>query len=53
MEQPTLDRLERVPMSRADFDALPDEVRAEYVQGVALVSPQRAGVTRTSRPPCW
>lgn len=43
MEQPTLDRLERVPMSRADFDALPDEVRAEYVEGVALVSPPARG----------
>ena len=31
--------LERRRMSRADFDALPREVRAEYVHGVALMSP--------------
>lgn len=32
-------RLERRRMSRAAFDALPREVRAEYVGGVALMSP--------------
>jgi len=32
-------RLERRRMSRAAFDALPLEVRAEYVDGVALMSP--------------
>ncbi|MBU2696071.1 hypothetical protein CCO04_13350 [Pimelobacter sp. 30-1] len=32
-------RLERRPVSRAAFDALPREVRAEYVDGVALMSP--------------
>jgi Uma2 family endonuclease len=31
--------LERRRMSRAEFDALPREVRAEYVRGVALMSP--------------
>lgn len=35
-------RLERRPMSRAAFDALPREVRAEYVDGVALMSPPAA-----------
>ncbi len=43
MDQPTLERLERTPMSRADFDALPDGVRAEYVDGVAIVSPPARG----------
>ncbi|WP_436702058.1 Uma2 family endonuclease [Nocardioides sp. BYT-33-1] len=37
------ERLERRPMSRADFDRLPDGVRAEYVAGVALVSPPSSG----------
>lgn len=32
-------RLQRRRMSRAEFDALPREVRAEYVDGVALMSP--------------
>ncbi len=32
-------RLERRPMSREEFDALPEGVRAEYVGGVALMSP--------------
>ncbi|MFJ9316556.1 Uma2 family endonuclease [Pimelobacter simplex] len=32
-------RLERRAMSRAEFEALPREVRAEYVDGVALMSP--------------
>ncbi|MEV5000680.1 Uma2 family endonuclease [Nocardioides sp. LML1-1-1.1] len=43
MDQPTLERLERTPMSRADFDALPEGVRAEYVDGVAIMSPPARG----------
>ena len=43
MDQPTLERLARTPMSRADFDALPEGVRAEYVDGVAIVSPPARG----------
>ncbi|NHA00861.1 Uma2 family endonuclease [Nocardioides sp. W3-2-3] len=43
MDQPTLERLERTPMSRADFDALPEGLRGEYVDGVAIVSPPARG----------
>ncbi len=43
MDLPTLDRLERIPMSRERFDALPDGIRAEYVAGSAVVSPQARG----------
>lgn len=42
MEQ-TVEDLERIPMSRGQFDELPDEVRAEYVDGVAIVSPTARG----------
>lgn len=35
-------RLQRVPMSFDDWMALPEEVRAEWVDGVALVSPAPA-----------
>ena len=37
------ERYERTPMSRAEFERLPDTVRAEYVDGVALVSPPARG----------
>ena len=43
MEPLLVERLERRPMSRADFDRLPEGVRAEYVDGVALVSPPSRG----------
>lgn len=33
------ERLERIPMSREEFDALPENVRAEYVNGIAIVTP--------------
>jgi Uma2 family endonuclease len=33
--------LERTPMSLAEFHALPEGVRAEYVDGVAIVTPQQ------------
>ncbi|GAA4818118.1 Uma2 family endonuclease [Nocardioides caeni] len=36
-------RFERRPMSRAEFDRLPEKVRAEYVDGVALMSPPARG----------
>jgi len=37
------DVLERRAMSLEEFDALPREVRAEYVDGVALMSPPSSG----------
>ncbi|MCR1785086.1 Uma2 family endonuclease [Nocardioides carbamazepini] len=37
------ERFERIPMSRAEFDQLPEKVRAEYVDGVALVTPPARG----------
>lgn len=36
-------RFERVAMPRHEFDRLPREVRAEYADGVALVSPPASG----------
>lgn len=35
----TLTDMERWPMSRVEFDALPEGIRAEYVDGVAVVTP--------------
>lgn len=43
MSAGAVERLERRRMSLEEFDALPDDVRAEYSQGVAIVSPP-AGV---------
>ena len=43
MEIAYVERFERRVMSREEFDRLPDEVRAEYVDGVALMSPPAAG----------
>lgn len=37
------ERFERIPMSRAEFDQLPEKVKAEYVDGMALVSPPSRG----------
>ncbi len=36
------DALQRVPMSFEEWEALPEEVRAEWVDGVALVNPPPA-----------
>lgn len=38
-----VERFERRNMSRAEFDRLPEKVRAEYVDGVALMSPPSTG----------
>lgn len=35
--------LERRPMSLEEFDALPEGIRAEYVDGIAIVSPTPTG----------
>ena len=43
MDLTMLERLERIPMSWEEFDALPEGVRAEYVDGVAIVSPAARG----------
>jgi len=39
MHAGAVERLERRRMSLEEFDALPDDVRAEYSRGVAIVSP--------------
>lgn len=33
------EQLQRIPMSREEFDALPEKPKAEYVGGIAIVSP--------------
>lgn len=43
LETSFVERFERRIMSREDFDRLPPEVRAEYVDGVALMSPPSTG----------
>ena len=43
MELAVAERYERRPMSRHEFDRLPDGVRAEYVDGIALMSPPASG----------
>ncbi len=43
MELAYVERFERRVMSREEFDRLPEKVRAEYVDGVALMSPPAAG----------
>lgn len=43
MEHTTLERMERREMSREEFDALPLTVRAEYVDGVAIMTPPSTG----------
>ena len=39
MEIAYVERFERRVMPREEFDRLPEKVRAEYVDGVALVAP--------------
>ena len=43
MELTFAERFERRAMSREEFDRLPDGVRAEWVDGVALLSPPASG----------
>lgn len=43
METAWVERFERRAMSPEEFDGLPEQVRAEYVDGVALMSPPSAG----------
>lgn len=43
MEIAYVERFERRVMSREAFDRLPEKVRAEYVDGVAIMSPPSAG----------
>lgn len=43
METAWVERFERRTMSPEEFDRLPEQVRAEYVDGVALMSPPSAG----------
>lgn len=43
MEIAYVERFERRAMSREEFDRLPEELRAEYVNGMALMSPPAAG----------
>ncbi len=33
------EHLQRIPMSREEFDALPERPTAEYVNGIAIMSP--------------
>lgn len=43
METAYVERFERRAMSRSEFDRLPDLVRAEYVDGAALMTPPSSG----------
>lgn len=43
MEIAQVERFERRGMSREEFDRLPEKVRAEYVDGLAILSPPSTG----------